>query len=443
MNIFQKIFLKTKKETDLNESKIQCKAPYSSMYLNVDGKIGVCCYNKIDLLGEYPQTSLKEAWFGKKRKVFVKRMQRNKMSEICEICLDQSESNAFISSIPSTFKNNDINSEYPAEISFECSNNCNLECIMCNNGLSSSIKVQKVENSPHGLKIYDDNLIAELRNFIPHIKSARFIGGEPFLIPLYYKIWDEIIKLNQDCYILITTNGTVLNERIKQLLIRGNFNICVSIESINAINYEKIRVNGNMQKTMENIRYYLDFSKDNRRNFGISTCYIQQNYEDIPELINFCNVNNVYIWFNRVAHPSKCALWNCNKTLLEKVLTFYKTVNFRSDTEVEKSNLKSFNELIELTKIWYNLSIEREIKLPGLELLTTKKLYEILINNIHSYFRNRNGQDELQMVIDKMGRVINSQPNESIRRSQLIYFLNTPVQVIHIYAKCNYLSLLY
>jgi MoaA/NifB/PqqE/SkfB family radical SAM enzyme len=70
-----------------------------------------------------------------------------------------------------------------------------------------------------------------------------------------------IIAINPKCLIMVQTNGMVLNERIKNLLSRGNFQIGVSIDSLKKEVYETIRPHGKLERVMENINYFSEYSK--------------------------------------------------------------------------------------------------------------------------------------------------------------------------------------
>ncbi len=99
------------------------------------------------------------------------------------------------------------------------------------------------------LRKYRDSLpVDQLEEFIPHLKEAKFLGGEPFLIDIYYKIWDKIIELNPSVKITITTNGTVFNKRVQEILEKLDCNIIMSIDAFNKTTYESIRIQGDYEK---------------------------------------------------------------------------------------------------------------------------------------------------------------------------------------------------
>src|SRR4051812_47889869 len=62
------------RETWLHKSI--CFAPSVNMVFGQDGGVKACCHNAENLLGRYPQQSIKEIWTSEEAKTF-----RNKLSE--------------------------------------------------------------------------------------------------------------------------------------------------------------------------------------------------------------------------------------------------------------------------------------------------------------------------------------------------------------------------
>jgi sulfatase maturation enzyme AslB (radical SAM superfamily) len=61
---------------------------------------------------------------------------------------------------------------------------------------------------------------------------------KPLPFDLYYDLWEMLIQENPRCKIVIQTNGTYLNERIRDVLSRGNFQIGVSLDSLEKQKFE-------------------------------------------------------------------------------------------------------------------------------------------------------------------------------------------------------------
>lgn len=281
--------------------KIPCFAPYTSLHFNHTGEVGVCCYTTVSPVGRYPENTIKDIWFGYAIKHFRERMENFDFSFSCFKCIKQvlidNEESAVLKSYDhhETYKN----TVWPISMSFAISNACNYECLMCGGSWSSSIRKNREKKPP--IKIpYDDNFIEELKEFIPHLKDVRMSGGEPFLNHFTYKILDLFIELNPEVEIVMTTNGSILNSRIKNYIDKlKNLKISISLDSVNKKTYELIRKNSNFELVMENIQYF--HSKEVLT--GIAVCPIIQNIYEIHDIVEFCILKNLDFYFNNVYLP--------------------------------------------------------------------------------------------------------------------------------------------
>lgn len=339
-----------------------CHAPFKSMLLANNGRVLACCFNRQAVLGEYPQQSLKDIWFGEQAKILRQHIAHYDMSNGCFICKNQLLNNEF-STVKAKMFDHLIasTSGYPATIEFDLDNICNLECIMCNADNSSSIR-SKSDLYGSYKSPYDAALVKELELFIPHLQQASFAGGEPFLIKLYYDIWEKMIALKPEIRINITTNATILNEKIKALLNRGNFEISVSLDTINEANYSQIRKNADFKTVMENLLYYHDYCKSKETFFGIWACPLRSNRYDIPDLFNFFGEKDIEVFLHTVWVPPKVTLWNLSAQELQKLHFFYKKQILKEDSEIQLKNKLRFQEFINLIKSWQIMAELREQK---------------------------------------------------------------------------------
>jgi MoaA/NifB/PqqE/SkfB family radical SAM enzyme len=225
-----------------------CYAPFNTLEFHISGQVRVCCGNRYKIVGNYPNQTIREIFDGQNIQNFRKRLKKYDLSEGCQMCykmlVNKNYTNLFAldyelfqTSKKAVLKN----------IKFELSNECNLECEMCWGELSSLIR-KNIEKLPEIHSPYGDDFVEQLKPFWRDIEKATFLGGEPFLIKLYFKIWDEIIQNNPEINILVVSNGTVLNDKIKDLLAKGKFYFALSIDSFQKETYEKIRRNAVLKK---------------------------------------------------------------------------------------------------------------------------------------------------------------------------------------------------
>jgi MoaA/NifB/PqqE/SkfB family radical SAM enzyme len=213
---------------------------------------------------------------------------------------------------------------------------------MCSGRVSSTIRKNRENQEPLPFP-YDDNFVEQLKEFIPHLKQAYFFGGEPFLIPIYYKIWEQIININPKVKIYAVTNGTVMNERIENILKKTDFNLTISIDSLVKERAESIRFGCDFEDVIKNIFKFQTFSHNN---ISISHTPMTINWFETPDIINFCNSIDAIINLSYVEGPPEFALWSMMPDKLDEVYKFYKNFKWNGNHKSFKAkyNIKVFNE---------------------------------------------------------------------------------------------------
>jgi len=284
----------------LQSKKHPCYAPFLSINFDVTGKMTVCCYNREAVIGRYPRDTILNAWYGQKMQQLRKDLQNLDFSRAgCDLCVKQLVKDNYSGSLLSKFDGYEkavgITRPLPSIMEFEITNTCNYECIMCGGKWSSSIRKNR-EKLPPIISPYDDKFVDQLDLFIPNLKFMNFLGGEPFANPLYYKIWDKVITKNPNIKISVTTNGSVLTPKIKQYLQHKNFQIVCSLDSLNPVTYNFIRKNGKFENVMENIEVFLQ----TKSLVCIAFCPMIQNWQEIPEMLEFCSKKHLSLTFNYV-----------------------------------------------------------------------------------------------------------------------------------------------
>lgn len=294
--IKEKLFLKNA----LKARKYTCFAPHTTLNFDKAGNISACCSSRSYNLGTYPDDSIKNIWFGEKLNKMREELANLNFSQGCNSCSKQITSGNFANSLLKKF---DFYSayvdSYPSVFEFEISNTCNYECIMCGGYYSSSIRKNR-EKLPFLSNVYDNNFVDQLKEFIPHLKVCNFLGGEPFLTPVYYKIWDAIKELNSTIKIYVTTNGSILNKKVREAVLGlPNFKLVFSIDSLNHKTYSFIRRNGDLDKVLETFNFFNTYNRVSTLAF----CPMIQNIYELPSIIDFCRTNNLLLYINTVTEP--------------------------------------------------------------------------------------------------------------------------------------------
>jgi MoaA/NifB/PqqE/SkfB family radical SAM enzyme len=199
--------------------------------------------------------------------------------------------------------------------------------------------------------------LEQLEPFIPHLVEAKFLGGEPFLIKTYYQIWDLIIRLNPDIHVSITTNGTILNKRVEEILKKLKAHIIISIDSLDKENYESIRINANFDRVMENLQYYLDYTERRKTTITFAVCPMQQNWREMPFFLELCNERNIRLFFNTVTYPDNASLKSMRHDELTEITDYLKSVKFTEYTKLHKYNNSNYRDLIQQVSYYRNHSL--------------------------------------------------------------------------------------
>ncbi len=337
--------------------KFLCNAPFSSIQICIDGTISPCCYNTRSdrsMMACYPEKSLTQIWNGDIFSSYRKCMQNNELPTACEICENGIRNGEYESVKINQYdwlKVSRIWKNKPRLIEMTLSNNCNLECIMCNGMLSSSIRANR-EKRPPSKSIFGQEFREELCKFIPDLQEMVFAGGEPFLNPLYYDIWEDAIRLNPKCYLSVVTNGTILNDRIKSLLERGNFKINLSFDAMTKETYESIRVNAKFEETMANMKYFGDTLARQGKHLNIPICPLRANRYELPDLVRFCNENKYSLNFGNVYGAEDVALYSMPISELKELKDFYSRQTFSETNRISKWNIMQFRELTRRIDQW-------------------------------------------------------------------------------------------
>lgn len=352
--------------------QILCHAPFQSMNFTQNGSATVCCYNKKYVLGTFPTHTIAEMWFGEIANKLRKEIRENPLPEGCENCALQLNSGNFAAVHARHY---DFNSDhpvkhflkkgvnwlknkeftaYPRVIEFELSNTCNLECVMCNGYFSSSIR-KNIEKQPPMKMVFNDAFLEQLAEFIPHLTDAKFLGGEPFLIPIYSKIWEMILELNPTCKVHITTNATMISEKIWDLLDRLNAVIIVSTDSLSESNYNKIRRGASWKEVEKNIARLEEYAKTKKTDLNFSVCPMTLNWEEMPSIIQYGIDKRIYIYFNTVIYPEELSLKNIDIEYAKEIISVYEAVKYNGNGFYYSYNLKQISGLINMIKYWHNL----------------------------------------------------------------------------------------
>ena len=352
------------KTRQVRNRSLLCHAPFSNMYFNTEGHVAMCwkTFHKHETYSE--DKSIMDIWKGENFEKIRAGIKSCNLDFGCQECKKHLLEGNYVNVLSKAYDNDHLHPVYPTIMEFELSNRCNLGCTMCNGNLSSTIRKDR-EKLPPLPSPYGQKFVEELNEFIPYLKEARFNGGEPFLIKQYYDIWDNIAELNPKLKMVIATNGTVLTSKIKEYMEKSNFHFNISMDGFSPETYESIRINGNFEKLMENLDYFISYCKTNNRTLCIMINPLRQNWWEMPAFVNWCNQKDIHLWFNSIIKPADQALWSLPSAELEKIFRQLSEADLPTpksgNTAIHRYNIDTYNNLVnQQIKTWLSEALVRE-----------------------------------------------------------------------------------
>jgi hypothetical protein len=173
---------------------------------------------------------------------------------------------------------------FPQFIDFALSNRCNLQCAMCNGGLSSTIRSQR-EGRPPMAPAYDDRFFAELDEFLPHLRRATFKGGEPFLVDEHRRVWDRMVALDLRPAIDITTNGTVLTDAIEEHVRALAMRVTISVDAVDPEVLAAVRVGVDPDRLWRNVDRFARIGEDIGEPVALTFCLMPQTWRELVPVL--------------------------------------------------------------------------------------------------------------------------------------------------------------
>lgn len=302
-----------------------CMAPLNNMVLDPFGKVKMCC-NQADVpLGLYPEQTLKEIWFGQARKNIVGEFGKQETPAVCVRCLSNGAFNFSPTAKTQTSKSFRRNrfSDYPQQLDLALSNHCNLKCAMCS--WDSSHQFMEVPAQQQLLVDYDDRFLTEIKPFLKNASYIVFSGGEPFLIPIYYQLWEMLDTLNPHASIYIQTNASIYNDKVEKIITKKKVQLGLSIDTLNKETFQKIRMGATFEKVFENIQQFQEASYKTGNPLTFTITPMTLNIQEVPDLFEFCQRQRILIGLSILEHPAPLAVWTLSgKTLSEIVAGFDK-----------------------------------------------------------------------------------------------------------------------
>jgi MoaA/NifB/PqqE/SkfB family radical SAM enzyme len=269
-----------------------CSSPWFHIRLTYDGSYDVCRWSKNGITNiNIRDTSLMQFYNSDAMRQLRSNMLAGNKPTVCDPCYYQdsfgklsgrvrqlNKSAINLSEFPLTFRSSPhlalfeysqdmqgASSHFPTDLQIDLGNTCNSACIMCDPTASSRLvadykKLNKLDSrlfaEPRPYRSWTedqqvvDRFVQELQT-LPYIRYIHFLGGETLYNQAFYDICEHLD--GQDLIVGTTTNGTIYNDRIEQLIPKfKEFHLGISIESVTALN-DYVRYPGPTDQILANI----------------------------------------------------------------------------------------------------------------------------------------------------------------------------------------------
>lgn len=172
-----------------------------------------------------------------------------------------------LKSVYNYYVGNYILDTYPMQVGIELTNNCNLKCVMC----------------PHSRMTRQKGFMPEdlFKKIIDEIKGkSEFLYlygmGESLLHPKFFQMAEYAVKSGLTTS--LSTNLTFLNEeRSRKVLESGIDFVVLALDGINKNTYEMIRVGGQFEKNLANIKRFLQLKHELKAKCFVEIQFIMMN----------------------------------------------------------------------------------------------------------------------------------------------------------------------
>jgi MoaA/NifB/PqqE/SkfB family radical SAM enzyme len=198
-----------------------------------------------------------------------------------------------------------LQADFPSQVIVEATELCNLACIHCPH---ATFEQSEHYAGRHLDPAINERLVDEVREHgrgkTQYIRYTS--NGEPLIHPRIYDLLDYAVQ-SSGTFVTLTTNGTILNEkRIEKVLASGLHMIDVSIDAMTPDVYAKIRVNGHLETTNENVMKLLRAKARARAKTKIAVSFVEQqaNRHQAEEFERFWRAQGVDFVIVRRLHSS-------------------------------------------------------------------------------------------------------------------------------------------
>ena len=291
------------------------------MYLDQRGNVLACCLSHRYPMGNVQDEDLVDIWWGARADRLRAEVAEEPMPTACRQCQWQIDHGGTQAMFARQFDHLGPvdDTDWPRQIEFALSNRCNLQCIMCSGDFSSTIRARR-EQRPALPQVYDNAFFDQLWPFLERTMHTRFLGGEPFLVPEYARIWDHLAEFAPHVRCDVTTNGTVWNDKVARTLDSLAFTIGISVDGFTRGTVERIRSGADYDELMSNIARFAASCQASGTRLTLTYCLMTVNWQEFPAFSAWARDLGADVAVNTVSWPPYLSVYEQSADEVEAIV---------------------------------------------------------------------------------------------------------------------------
>ncbi len=319
-----------------------CAAPWTHLYVDVDGLVYLCCFNERSApLGNISTDTLQEIWnsnqlkavrTGFKQDCFTEnqcwRCREGLRQGIPKSALLMAEFEQFYRARNPTLSTK----AGPLYLNIHLGNLCNLKCVMCSAKYSSQ-HAGFVSDPYAG----NDKFDASFKIALDTLEFVNFGGGEPLINPNLYRYLSMVRESAQPVAVSYITNLSVVSPELRNIMgkLLGN-SFRISIDGVGQ-RYEKIRRGAKWKTVCGNLEHLAENRAKYRiRGLHVLMCVFNNNYQDIDPLLDLCRRLKLTLGFHAVYDPEPLSPFKSPPVVRDRMREYFSDLFVRRKDDMDE-----------------------------------------------------------------------------------------------------------
>jgi len=326
-------------------SKTFCVLPFTSLSVEANGEVKICCMSSDRLkingnntfLNDY---TLEEFWNCDQINEVRDALNNGEYHPNCNLCWVEEKAERNSKRIRDNKEHEELldnDLSQPQILDLKLGNKCNIACRTCGTHSSTGWLEEELffanEDQAKQINTHMDQiskcfstentLWKTLDNWLPNINHFDFYGGEPMIIQEQWNLIKKSVELgyskNQKLH--YNTNGTVFRTKYLNWLKEfGWVDIQFSIDGIED-RFEFMRYPAKWKRVLSNIKKYMAFRDEQPETVSAGVCLTISNFNVyyIDEVVNFFEKQNIGVYLNLVHWPSYQNITNIPTEVKQKI----------------------------------------------------------------------------------------------------------------------------